>query len=49
MFYDADVFDQDLSGWCVSKINSKPTAFAVGSPLYNETGHQPIWGKCPDK
>lgn len=46
MFYDADAFDQDISGWCVSKINTKPKNFATGSWL--KKAYMPVWGACPE-
>jgi surface protein len=33
---------RDLSSWCVSQINSKPTDFAAMAPL--GTQRQPDWG-----
>ncbi len=31
MFYNATVFNQDLSGWCVSLITSTPNGFDSGA------------------
>jgi len=44
-FQNASVFDQDLSGWCVSNIATEPADFSVGSAL--QEIHKPIWGTCP--
>ena len=45
MFALATVFDQDLSGWCVSHIDSEPQGFALASGLQPQ--HYPVWGTCP--
>jgi len=45
MFADAGSFNQDLSGWCVSKITSKPEFFSDGTALTKN--HLPKWGTCP--
>lgn len=47
MFQDAVSFNQDLSGWCVSLISSKPTSFDFNTPSWIKGGRQPIWGTCP--
>jgi len=47
MFDDATVFNQDLSGWCVSNFGSKPTSFDAGSGFAGQTALQPQWGTCP--
>jgi hypothetical protein len=44
MFQDAESFNQDLSMWCVSQIESMPDLFAFGSPLEDNPGFLPIWG-----
>jgi len=44
MFKNATVFNQDLSGWCVTKIESEPTDFAADSPL--SSAFFPNWGTC---
>ena len=43
--YYAQSFNQDLSGWCVTKIASEQTGFAISSALTNT--NKPIWGTCP--
>ena len=45
MFRDATLFNQDLSGWCVSNISSEPENFSLNSALSNE--NKPVWGTCP--
>jgi hypothetical protein len=45
MFCLAESFNQDLSGWCVEKITSKPENFAYACPLQPE--YYPVWGTCP--
>lgn len=50
MLADTPAFDQDLTGWCVSRywtgIGPKPPVeFAEGSGL--SPGNFPIWGTCP--
>jgi hypothetical protein len=47
MFRDATAFDQDLSGWCVTRIASEPSLFDSGSGFENQTSKQPQWGTCP--
>ena len=51
MFLDATIFDQDLTGWCVSKISQEPgsqpganpqTRFSGDSALSNS--NKPNWG-----
>ena len=44
-FYNATVFNQDLSGWCVTNFPQKPFNFADGSAL--EANNYPVWGTCP--
>ena len=39
------IFNQNLSGWCVSNISSEPTFFAERSALIN--ANKPLWGMCP--
>ena len=48
MFDGATVFNQDLSGWCVSNISSKPTDFDknTASGFLNNDARQPAWGTC---
>jgi len=45
MFDKAYAFNQDLSGWCVKNITSKPTNFDYGASSW--TMPRPIWGTCP--
>lgn len=45
MFSSASVFDQDLSGWCVTNIGSEPVGFDTGSGMSN--ADLPVWGTCP--
>ena len=41
------IFNQNLSGWCVSNISSEPTFFAERSALIN--ANKPVWGMCPNE
>jgi hypothetical protein len=45
MFNSADVFNQDLSKWCVSKIPTAPLWFSRYA--YAWTLPKPVWGTCP--
>ena len=45
MLEDANVFNQNLSGWCVTKIPTKPDGFDTNSSL--TSGNLPVWGTCP--
>ena len=45
IFYFAQNFNQDLSGWCVTKIESEQTGFATSSALTN--ANKPVWRTCP--
>jgi len=45
MFDDAVAFNQDLSGWCVSNIASKPSGF--DSQATSWVLARPVWGTCP--
>ncbi len=48
MFYVATSFNQDLSGWCVTIIESKPIGFDRDTLAWDpKEGRQPIWGECP--
>ena len=40
------VFNQNLTGWCVSNITSEPELFAQDSALTED--NKPIWGTCPN-
>jgi hypothetical protein len=44
MFSSADVFNQDLSGWCVENIPAEPSGFDDNTPAWNKSGRQPLWG-----
>jgi hypothetical protein len=44
MFYEANTFNQDLSGWCVSLITSEPSNFSTNSALI--AANKPNWGTC---
>jgi hypothetical protein len=44
MFYNAYVFNKNLSGWCVQKISAKPFSFDVGSGFAGQSVLQPQWG-----
>ncbi len=46
MFSGASSFSQDLSGWCVYLISSKPSNFDVGSGFEGEDSLQPSWGSA---
>ena len=46
MFENTDVFNQDLSGWCVqSNFSSEPTRFntSANSTWVNDAAKQPDW------
>lgn len=45
MFQNATTFNQDLSGWCVTLISTKPTGFDTGATAW--TLPKPVWGTCP--
>ena len=45
MFNENVVFDQDLSGWCVSKNYYEPDFWNTNGIISPE--HQPFWGTCP--
>ena len=45
MFYQASAFNQDISSWCVTNIDSEPTEFSDNSPL--SESNKPVWGTCP--
>jgi surface protein len=47
MFRGATSFDQDLSGWCVSLIPTKPTNFDQRTSANWTTAEKPVWGTCP--
>jgi surface protein len=45
MFYLNTLFNQDLSGWCVTLIPSLPSNFATSTPAW--VLPKPVWGTCP--
>ena len=45
MFNFATAFNQDLKGWCVSNITSKPSNFDIGATSW--VLPRPVWGTCP--
>ena len=45
MFKEANVFNQDLTGWCVTNITSEPSQFSNNFALTN--ANKPVWGTCP--
>ena len=45
MFEEAPFFNQNLSGWCVINMPSKPTNFDNGATSW--TLPRPVWGTCP--
>lgn len=45
MFLGAKSFNQDLSGWCVINIASKPYGFDDGADSW--VLPRPDWGSCP--
>ena len=47
MFYAADAFNQDLSGWCVSQFTSQPSGFDDGLTAW--VLPRPVWGTCPSE
>jgi hypothetical protein len=44
MFWSAEAFNQDLSGWCVTNISSEPAGFATST---QPNFIKPVWGTCP--
>jgi len=45
MFNNANVFNQNLTGWCVTNITSELSGFATSSSLTN--ANKLVWGSCP--
>lgn len=45
MFRGAESFDQDISGWCVEQINSKPLPFDNRAGFEGDNAKQPHWGE----
>jgi len=46
MFYNASSFNQDLSGWCVTKVSSH-SDFDTGAASWILPDSRPVWGTCP--
>ena len=44
MFLNANSFNQDLTGWCVTNITSEPQYFSEGALT---AANKPVWGTCP--
>ena len=47
MFRDNAFFDQNISGWCVTAIPSKPTDFDWNTSAGWTWAEKPNWGTCP--
>jgi len=48
MFAFMDVFNQDLSGWCVDDIGGEPSMFDNGANAWaGGSATRPQWGTCP--
>jgi hypothetical protein len=45
MFAYASSFNQDISNWCVTNIDSEPSDFSTSSPLTES--NKPVWSTCP--
>jgi len=45
MFEGAQIFNQDLSRWCVQLIGSEPPNFDLDADQWTEP--RPQWGSCP--
>jgi len=45
MFFRAESFNQNLSGWCVANIPGPPVDFDTGATAWGLP--RPIWGTCP--
>ena len=45
-FFMCSSFEEDLSGWCVSKIKTKPKQFDDATDNWLDE-HKPVWGTCP--
>jgi hypothetical protein len=45
MFARAESFNQDISGWCVEQISSKPSDFDERAGFDNDDAKQPNWGE----
>lgn len=46
MFAGCILFNQNLSGWCVTNFPTLPSNFDAGCVSWNEA--KPIWGTCPN-
>jgi hypothetical protein len=44
-FRNADTFNQDLTGWCVTNISSEPSDFTTSRSALTDA-NKPIWGTC---
>jgi surface protein len=47
MFNGAISFNQDLSGWCVTNVDSASPGFSSNTPAWDKTNRVPVWGTCP--
>jgi len=47
MFSAASAFNQNLSGWCVPTIASKPNIFDQNATAWTLPNSRPVWGTCP--
>lgn len=45
MFFNAASFNQNISSWCVARVDALPPQFATGSSL--DVANYPQWGACP--
>ncbi len=45
MFFGAESFNQDLSGWCVEQISSTPNEFDDGAGFEGDDAKLPNWGE----
>jgi len=45
MFMESSAFNQDISSWCVTNIDSEPAGFSIDSILTES--NMPVWGTCP--
>ena len=46
MFRNADTFNQDLTGWCVTNISSEPSDFTTTRSALTDA-NKPVWGNLP--
>ena len=44
MFREATIFNQNLTGWCVTNITTEPGNFSKDSALI--PANEPVWGTC---